>query len=302
MKKRINLSQSFLKAYKKILEGKECGKKITDLYFDKSFVETSSDAAKNGQYFEYLFVKRMTGKELKNRNGETPEPPKTAAGNVSKADTEKINNAVDNLIEIFKHYEIEILEVSEVLEYKYSENENFEFWRKGILDLRCIIKNYEFVKENGEVEKREPFECIIDLKYSANLTDKTKYNEYSFFVDANFDKYEDKTYINSLQNKPDLLIQAIEYKHLAKEVLKKDLPFFFFVNSSTGSGETLLIEVQLNEYQFERHERSVNVIFQELNLHDCILVLNDKYEICKDCENFKCEFRKKYSPFLKIKI
>jgi len=301
-KKRINLSQSFIKSYTKVYNKEECGAKLQAIYLDKIIEPAPSQAALNGQYFEYLVVKELTGEHLRNRKGEIPEPPKTATGNISKADNEKIETQVKNIINLFTEYDIEVLSFNETLEYNFSENESFEFWRKGILDLRVMINNYYTIDIFGEKQKRKPFEAIIDIKYSANLDEKSKRNEYSFYLDPKFNQYEEKNWINSLENKPDLTIQAVEYKHLAKKVLKKDLPFFFCVASSTGSEQIELIEVNISQSTKDRHENNIYEISKMLNIYDCKLAANPKVDFCKKCVHFKCEERIKFSQFKSIEI
>lgn len=300
-KREISISQSFIKSYTKVYDKKECGKKIQALYLDKSFESPTSEAAQKGNYFEYLLILELTGEHTYDRKGNIPEPPKTKTGNVSKAETEKIKAQVQNALKVFSHYQIEVLDAQKELKYKYSENENTIFNRKGVLDLHVKISNYYTVDEYGYKQKRPPFEAIIDIKYSGLLDVKSRQNEYSFYVDKDFQLYENQTYINSLENKDNLTIQAVEYKHLAKKILNKDLPFFFFVASSTSS-QIELIEVEVSESRFLRHEFNVAEIVKLLNFNDCKFPASPNISFCKSCNYQECKDRIKVSQFRKITI
>ncbi len=301
MKKRINLSQSFVKSYTKVYDNSACGKEIEDLYINKSFKKSQGKESLAGQFFEYLFVLEMTGKELTNRDGTTPQPPKTATGNVSKAEKLRIENQVQNMKKIFKAYDIEILAFNETLEYNYSETKEFEFWRKGVLDLRVKFNNY-FTNVNGYIEKFPPFEAIIDLKYSGNLSEKNKTSEYSFYVDEKFKLYEQKQWIKSLENRDNLTIQAVEYKHLANRCLSKDLRFFFFIASSTASEQIELIEVKVSESRRLRHEDNISFVAKQLNFYGCKLAANPKFSFCSKCENDTCNERISIQQIKSIEI
>ena len=116
---------------------------------------------------------------------------------------------VENFNQAVKHYNVEILSAGETLEFGKA---------KGTCD---IIANVD-----GELS-------IIDVKSTALFSDK-----WSEFGWAEID--------NAYKPKLKLLTQALHYKYLAKNIYKKNIPFYFWVFSTKNENDFKIIKVEMS--------------------------------------------------------
>jgi hypothetical protein len=148
----IKISQSLMKQwtdYLLISEKKKspksyqnCGLYVKAKYIDKIDIkEESSDAMKEGIYFEYLATGSLP------RSGEVPEPEKTMKGQLTTS-YQRVVAASELFKSIIKHYGIRINKTGMVVSTDTMT---------GILDI--------WAEWNGQP-------CIIDLKYSGLIDDK----------------------------------------------------------------------------------------------------------------------------------
>jgi len=173
----------------------------------------STDAMRLGQYFEYV----ATGGLPAYGDGTPPEPDMVYKGKPNEKLSAPYQRAYDSA-QYFKAMTsalgIEILEVG-----KRIENDLMT----GTTDL--------WVKWNDRI-------CIIDLKYSG-LVDN-KWDDMGWHEDF-------------LEQKDKLLAQAVHYKKIAEEEIGEDVPFYFFVFSSSDPNDVRIFEIIVDPSKTEQH-------------------------------------------------
>ena len=209
------LSQSLIKSLYKYKLGEECGLLIEASYFNKVNFP-SSEAQELGNYFEYKATGQLP------RDNHTPEAKLLKNGNPSLPFA-RMDKQVENYKYLMKRMNFEV------------EQTGFSFTNpkySGIADIIAFDKN---IKSKDVYKKR----IIIDLKTSGLLNDK--WSEYGW---AN----------ESIEEKDNLLIQAIHYKILAKyEWGIDDIPFYFMVFSSKNDWEYKVFKINVDEVTYQQH-------------------------------------------------
>ena len=216
-----------------------------------------SEAMDIGNWFEWKCTNQLP------RNGVEPSPTLLKNGDLP-IQYKRMQSQVDNYHRIMKTYEIEVLETGYVFKHpKYS----------GIAD---IIAEWD-----GE-------KCIIDLKTSGRIDDK--WSEFGWSEE----KFENPD--NPLAQY--LTIQAVQYKVLAKEEWGiDDIPFYFFVFSTTDEISVKIYKVEVDPDRLETHKKQLDIAYKYFNeqfvnkskeelafpnlkrCHECPLKPNCKYQI-----------------------
>jgi hypothetical protein len=214
----------------------------------------SSDAMRLGQYFEY----EATGALPAYGDGTPPEPELVYKGKPN----EKLATSYQRAYESAQYFKamakalnIEIIEVGKRL-----ENETMS----GTTDL--------WVKWNDRI-------CIVDLKYSGLLDNK--WDDLGWHEDF-------------LEQKDKLLAQAVHYKYLAEEEIGENVPFYFFVFSSTDPSDVRIFEIVVDSSKTEQHLIAVNntkVLFEREMKNDSWNPLPNLKRCNKCFLNETCEYR-----------
>lgn len=203
-----------MKSYVDYLNQKECGAFFKARYIDKD-PEAQTEPS-DAMKLGIYFEFLCTG--VIPRSGVVPEPEVVYKGKSNEkisAPYERVIESAKKFKEIISHYNIEIVEVNKRLE---TEEEN------GILDI--------LAKWDGEL-------CIIDLKYSGLIDDK--WNEMGWDLE-------------SLSMKDSIMLQGVHYKYLAEKSLNiKDIPFYYFVFSSSEVDNIKIIKQEVDESRMQSH-------------------------------------------------
>ena len=222
------LSQSLVKSLFKYKNDEECGLKIEAQYINgESF--PSNEVQELGNYFEYICTGALP------RDGHTPQPKLLKTGKPTTA-YQRMDKQKENFDRIMKSYNLEI------------EKTGFAFTNpkySGIADIIALDKN---VKSKDVNKKR----VIIDLKTSGLINDK--WSPYGW---AN----------ESIEEKWDLLIQAVHYKMLAKyEWGIEDIPFYFMVFSNKNEVECKIFEINIDDTTRLQHYQNLERVKKFLDL------------------------------------
>ncbi len=181
------------------------------------------------------------------RDGRTPEAETLKSGKLTTA-YERINKQKETFDAIMKEYDLEIKHKGYVFQKsKYS----------GIADIIAYDK----------INKRN---VIIDIKTSGLINDKW----------SNYGWHED-----SIENKDELLIQAVHYKMLYEEEFgEENVPFFFFVFSTQNDWECKVYEIEVSENTIYTHKLNLTnaeAFFEAENKNGWEAY--PSYEKCRNC-------------------
>jgi len=267
MKKRI--SQSLLKSLQDFQRGKKCGLVVKAQYIDYAEFPTSQ-ALELGQFFEY----RATGGLP--RNGEVPQPKLLKSGELPAAFA-RMETQVENYKRMVQAYDLEIEHIG------YSFNHP------------CFSGVADVVGHMGALDGEQ---CIIDIKTSGRIDDK--YSEFGW----GDEKFEYPESPNAMR----LLVQALQYKLLAKHEWGVDnIPFFFWVFSTTNEFDCKIIEVVVDDERLALHEKQLWDAHSYLN--DNFMRLTDKelakpnYRECVKCPIMvSCEHKQVVPKPLKVYV
>ena len=153
------------------------------------------------------------------RDGHTPTIKILKSGKMS-VDYARMNKQKENFDRIMSYYGFTI------------EETNYSFSSKNYSGIADII-----ARRNGE-------RCIIDCKTSGLINDK--------WSDFGWEE-------SSMEYKDKLLVQAVQYKMLAKEEWAiKNIPFYFFVFSTKNETECKIYEVICDEATLITHATNIN--------------------------------------------
>lgn len=189
------------------------------------------------------------------KNGQVPQPERTLKGELT-ASYKRAEQAAAFFKDIVAHYGITIKKVG----YKL-ENDLME----GLLDI--------WAEWDGN-------DVIIDLKYSGLLDDK--------WNDLGWD-------LERLPQKHNTMRQAVHYKMLVRDILKKDADFYFFVFNSKQPDDMKIILSTIDDDKFYFHEQDVLRIKSEIEKEIAIgFKARPDYRSCKDCTMTDCKFRASY--------
>ena len=108
------------------------------------------------------------------------------------------------------------------------------------IDHHFNCKDYDGIADI--IAKKDGVKCIIDIKTTGLIDDKwSKFGWHNDFVSSN----------------DNLMIQARHYKMLAKEEWGiENIPFYFFVFSTTNSVDCKVFEVECHSESLEMHKRN----------------------------------------------
>ena len=189
------------------------------------------------------------------KNGIMPQPERTLKGELT-APYKRAEQAANFFKQIIEHYGIVLKKVG----YKL-ENDLMD----GLLDI--------WAEWDGK-------EVIIDLKYSGLLDDK--------WNDLGWD-------LERLPQKHNTMRQAVHYKMLARDVLKKDVDFYFFVFNSKQPDDMKIILATIDEDKFWFHENDVSRIKSDIEKEITTgFKAKPDYRNCKECKLTDCKFRASY--------
>ena len=240
------LSQSLIKQLYKYKMQDECGLKIEAQYIN-GVQFPSTDVQELGNYFEYIATGQLP------RDKHTPVAKTLKSGKLS-TDYARIESQKINFLNIMKVLKFEV------------EHTGFEFTNpkySGIADIIALDKN---IKTKDKYKNR----IIIDLKTSGLLNDK--WSEYGWHDD-------------SIEEKWDLLVQAVHYKMLAKyEWGIEDIPFYFMVFSNKNDWEYKIFQINVDEATKKQHYNNLSNI--KMFLDDTLKKgwnAYPDYRRCKDC-------------------
>ena len=224
------VSQSLVKALYNYKIDKECGLKIEASYFEGvNFPPT--EVQELGNYFEYICTNQLP------RDGHKPLPKLLKTGKPTTA-YQRMDKQKENFENIMTSYNFEV------------EKTGFEFTNpkySGIADIIALDNN---IKSKDINKKR----IIIDIKTSGLINDK--WSPYGWADE-------------SIEEKWDLLIQAVHYKMLAKyEWGIEDIPFYFFVFSNKNDVECKIFEINVDESTKFQHYNNLETIKKYLD--NCI--------------------------------
>jgi hypothetical protein len=240
------LSHSLVKALYKYLLKEECGLRIHASYIDRmDFPNT--DAEDLDFYLKY----KATGKLLK--NGDYPKPILLKNGNPS-IEFARLDIQAENFKQSIARLNFTI------------EQTGFEFTNPLYAGITDIIAHDNNIKSKDKNKKR----IIIELRSSALINDKLSPNGWA---DEN------------INEKWDLLFQAIHYKMLAKyEWGIEDIPFYFFVFSTKNEWEYKMFKINVDANTMQ--EQYLNLKNTKVYLDETLktgFVAHPKFSVCRTC-------------------
>ena len=203
----------------------ECGLRIKAKYV-LGMKEEPTDAMRMGNWFEYKATEQLP------RDGQEPIPDTLKSGDLS-APYRKLENQLLNYKKIMERYDIKIVDTG----FSFNANDK----STGILD---ILADWD-----GE-------RVIIDIKTTAH-------------IDNRWEKYGwgDEKFENA--DHPDtqhLTIQAVQYKLLARyEWGIWNIPFYFFVFSTTDENAVKIFKVEVSDDTIETHEKQIQSAYNYFN-------------------------------------
>jgi hypothetical protein len=251
------ISQSLMKAYVDYLNEKECGLFFKARYIDKD--PESQTEPTDAMKLGIYFEYLCTGALPK--SGEVPEPEMVYKGKANEkmsAPYERATESAKVFKSIMEHYNIKVKKVGLYLE---------DAEINGIVDI------------HAEWDGKDVF---IDMKYSGLIDDK--WNEMGWDIE-------------SLPMKDSLMIQGVHYKILAEKCLNiHDIPFYYFVFSSTDPKNVKIILQEVDESKKQSHVVAINNIIgrikQDINNG---FVAHPSLKKCSECPiSHKCPSRVDY--------
>ena len=220
-----NISQSLIKNYVDYLNEKECG-----LFFKANYIDKDPQAQKepsDAMKLGIYFEYLCTG--CLPKNGVVPEAEYVYKGKPNEKLSvayQRVQESAENFKKIIQHYNIKIVEVGKVVVID---------GLSGVLDI--------LAEWDGKV-------VIIDLKYSGLIDDK--WNELGWETE-------------SLHMKDSIMIQGVHYKLLMdKSKNIKDIPFYYFVFSSSDPNNIKIIKQEVDESKMQSHLVAIDNIKSKL--------------------------------------
>jgi hypothetical protein len=245
------ISQSLIKGYVDYLNEKECG-----VFFHANYIQKDPEAQRepsDAMRSGIYFEYLCTGALPK--SGEIPEPDVVYKGKPNEkmsAPFERATESAKIFKSIIEHYDIKILEVGLSL----TDGEI-----SGVIDI--------FAEWKGQ-------KVFIDLKYSGLIDDK--WNEMGWDLE-------------SLPQKDSLMIQGVHYKLLAEKCLGiEDIPFYYFVFSSTDPNNVKIILQEVDETKKQNHIVAINNVIGKLQNDN--FVARPTMQRCSKCPlAHKCQYK-----------
>jgi hypothetical protein len=287
------ITQSLIKALSDYAFDRECGKRIEAQYLEG--IEFSpSDAMLVGIYFEYSAFgtfpkngKRPIPKTTKSKKGQSDKQGTlTKPYEIAVAQAEKIKAGL-------KHHGLKIIGKGEKLRHVMDDGTVVE----GTTDLRLettkplVIYNHE----TGHVAKTIPAGVMIigDAKSTGLLGDRGKWSEMGWHIDF-------------VDQKPRLLIQAVHYTYLARNIYGLDeVPFIFFVYSQSNDISAMMLHVTIDPERYPIHEETIvttrRLLELEIRLGSDGFRAKPELERCGSCDLFAhCKDRMEYPKIFNI--
>jgi hypothetical protein len=219
------ISQSLLKELFDFKIKEQCGIKIVAKYV-ANIQEEPTDAMRMGNWFEYKCTKQLP------RNGEEPLPDTIKSGDLT-APYRRLEKQIENYERIMDAYEIKVLDTGYVFE-KHPK-------ASGIAD---IIAEWDGQK------------VIIDTKTTAHINNR--WEKYGW----GDEKFENPDSVEAQH----LTIQAVQYKLLAKyEWGIEDIPFYFFVFSTTDEYSCKIFKVDVNPDRLQMQDEQISKAYEYFN-------------------------------------
>jgi hypothetical protein len=252
---KISISQSLIKDWWGYKEEKFCGLMFEAVHIFKTNEIKQTEPMKIGSRFEYECIGSL------NMDGLIPELALTQSGK-PVAKMKYALAQVNAFAEALKRYNVTEVKINQELKYDCGE-----YYILAHPDMKC--------KKDGEL-------CFIDIKTTSMLGSKSaKYEDYGFDVET-------------LPSKKKLTIQAIHYKYAAIETLHvENIPFYWWIYSTTGSGDALFIEAVLSKETLAAHINVMDEIYSEITDEMSIgLKPFPSVKLCRDCPLFdSCKSR-----------
>lgn len=215
-----------MKSYVDYLNQKECG-----LFFKARYIDKDPDAEtepSDAMKVGIYFEYLCTGALPKNKI--VPEPDVVYKGKPNEklaAPYERVVASAENFKRIMDFYSIDIKSVG-----LYLEHEEIN----GVVDIHA--------EWGGK-------DVFIDLKYSGLIDDK--------WSEMGWD-------LESLHMKDSLMIQGVHYKLLAEKCLGiTDIPFYYFVFSSSDPNNIKIIKQEVDESKAQAHIVAINNVLGKIN-------------------------------------
>lgn len=219
------ISQSLLKELFNFKVREQCGLKIVAKYIGH-MKEEPTPAMEMGNWFEFKATDQLP------RDGHEPQPETLKNGDLS-APYRRLEKQLENYHRIIEQYGIQIEQTG----YDFKNHPK----ASGIAD---IIANWD----NKQV--------IIDIKTTAH-------------IDNRWEKYgwgDEKFENPDSPEAQHLTIQAVQYKLLAKyEWGIADMPFYFFVFSTTDENACKIFKVEVNPDLIDTHEKQIEQAYDYFN-------------------------------------
>jgi hypothetical protein len=179
------------------------------------------------------------------RDGKVPYAKKLKSGKLA-ANYQRMEIQAQNFKGLMTHHNFEIISTG----HAFNKNNI----ATGIADI--------IARKDGKL-------CVVDLKSSGLLDDK--WSEFGWNLDF-------------LEEKHNLMIQAVHYKILAEEEFGEEVDFYFCVHSTKNEHDQLLIKVNIDSDTIETHNLGINntkrVLENELNRG---FKPYPKYKDCRVC-------------------
>jgi len=247
---KISISQSLIKDWWSYKEEKYCGLMFEAVNIFKTAEIKETEPMLIGKRFEY----ECTG--ALNRDGSKPRLVLTKYGKP----VTKMNytlKQVDSFAKAIERYKVTDMLINQKLKYDAG--------------------NYHISVYPDIVCNMDGVPSIIDIKTTSMLGSKSaKYEDYGFDVET-------------LPSKKKLTIQCIHTKYTAIETLHiENIPFYWWIYSTTGSGDALFIEGVVSQETLANHINVMDEIYSEITDEMSIgLKPFPSVKLCKDCPLFE---------------
>jgi hypothetical protein len=228
---KFKLTQSMIKSLFDVNEGSECGLVFKAKFLDGKFdLFTASTVQSVGTWFEFMVTGALP------KDGKIPQPQLTSKNELT-APFKKIEAHIDNFKNVFNHYGIKIVSSGDVIKHNDLE---------GTIDILALATK-DIADENGEVIVKAKQQFIIDIKTTGLLDDK--WNDYGWEL-------------NNLANKTKLILQPIHYRYIWLRKTGEEIPFLFFLFSSTNPDDYRIINFTFGESTYLGHTNLINKVLK----------------------------------------
>lgn len=269
----VPISQSMVKAYRKMKLGQFCPLRFFHKYITREYVDESgqdSEAKKAGRRFEY----EMTGGL--DRKGEVPDELLTAKLGVPSTTQKRLSeNAAAARATLERlGFNLENAETGVTI----CTDEGLT----GTFDLLCTYQN-------------EP--CVVDIKYSGLIGDK--WNDFGWN-----DEHDTNNHISLNQTHR---TQAVHYQLLSKLYKPYQrievMPFFFavFDNRKGHEGEYKVFQIETEERHRKQHLREIEAMIEDLQEH-ANLKAEPRASRCAHCPVIGCASRTEFEPVTVVRL